>query len=280
MRKSLHTLPFQKFLSCLLFLILTLAPLSATSQQTDLRPLVTAGQCVSQDVQLISAELSGGACTTCTPGDVLMVDLLITVLHNTNSLRPALAVMGDLTTTDMYGNVTMSTFAECSGPIIKKGDTPNGDGVQTVNFGQFQYTCGSSLELGNILLAWTSAGAGNECPIPGPSSPHPKCGQPAGTLIINPPLQAMATAACNTGNQIDVDLTVMGGTGPFTYMWSPGGATTEDLTNALPNTMYTVTVTDTADRDGDGFPDNCMTTANITTPPALSASLAGDNLSC
>ncbi len=40
-----------------------------------------------------------------------------------------------------------------------------------------------------------------------------------------------------------IDITVEGGAAPYTYLWSPGGETTEDLNNLAPGT-YTVTVTD------------------------------------
>ncbi|SHJ27546.1 Calx-beta domain-containing protein, partial [Arenibacter nanhaiticus] len=220
------------------------------AQQADLRSHVTEGQdCTSNDVQLISAQLSSEECTTCSPGDILVVDLLITVRHNTNSVRPSLAVFGDLTTTLPDGSSTTSVFTECGGPIIPKDKVLNGipvdkggNGIQTIKYGQVSYICGSKLEVDNILVAWTVPPDGG-CPI-ADASPHPKCGFQEGSLIIIPPLHAIAEAFCTPENYIDLE--AIGGSAPYTYDWKgPNGftSTDEDLFGVLPGN-YDVTVTD------------------------------------
>jgi gliding motility-associated-like protein len=61
--------------------------------------------------------------------------------------------------------------------------------------------------------------------------------------LFNPPAiiitDTMTISATNTGN---IDITVSGGTVPYTYLWS-NGATTQDISN-LGNAIYIVTVTD------------------------------------
>ncbi|NNG27158.1 MAG: hypothetical protein HKM87_06500, partial [Ignavibacteriaceae bacterium] len=154
-----------------------------------------------------------------------------------------------LTTTLPDGSSTTTNFIECSGPIIPKGKihnnfpvTSGGNGIQTINYGQVSYVCGSQLEVNNILVAWTVP-SDSECPIVD-ANPHPKCGFQEGSLIIIPPLQATAEAFCTPENLIDLD--AVGGLAPYSYEWEgPNGftSTDEDLFEVAPG-IYDVTITD------------------------------------
>ncbi|WP_283639602.1 glycine-rich protein [Mesonia mobilis] len=77
--------------------------------------------------------------------------------------------------------------------------------------------------------------------------------------------------SCNGGNNGTIDLTVVGGTPPYTFAWS-NTATTEDLSGLEANT-YNVTVTDA---------NGCTTTESIevTEPTLLIASAIATNVSC
>lgn len=68
-----------------------------------------------------------------------------------------------------------------------------------------------------------------------------------------------------------VNLSVTGGTQPYTYLWD-NGATTEDLNGLTANT-YSVTITDA---------NGCLTTASAAAnePAALAASITPTNVSC
>ncbi|MFH1321411.1 MAG: T9SS type A sorting domain-containing protein, partial [Bacteroidota bacterium] len=77
--------------------------------------------------------------------------------------------------------------------------------------------------------------------------------------------------ACNGGNNGSANLTVSGGTLPYTYLWS-NSATSEDIINLTPLT-YTVLVT-----DANGCTDN--DTIIITQPNALFIIISGTDLTC
>lgn len=68
------------------------------------------------------------------------------------------------------------------------------------------------------------------------------------------------------------DLTVSGGTPPYTYLWVPGAITSEDITNLCAG-IYSVTVTDA---------NGCTVNDNVTInePTVLTLSMSGSNVTC
>ena len=94
--------------------------------------------------------------------------------------------------------------------------------------------------------------------------------QPAGPLTIN---SNVTNVTCFGDNDGQIDVTMSGGTAPFTYFWLTNGSTTEDLTNLSPG-AYTLAVTDN---------NNCVTSAtiNVNQPSApISASIVQNPISC
>lgn len=77
--------------------------------------------------------------------------------------------------------------------------------------------------------------------------------------------------SCNGGSNGMADLVVSGGATPYTYSWNTG-STSQDL-NGIPAGNYSVSVTDA---------NSCQATASITItqPTAISATVAGTNVSC
>ncbi|MFH1321907.1 MAG: PKD domain-containing protein [Bacteroidota bacterium] len=104
------------------------------------------------------------------------------------------------------------------------------------------------------------------------------CMSVASTTITEPPaLNAAITSSndanCNGSCDGDATVSASGGTGVYTYSWSPGGGTNVTGTGLCAGTLYTVTVTDA---------NGCNTTASVTIgePAMLTASVTTTDVSC
>jgi len=102
------------------------------------------------------------------------------------------------------------------------------------------------------------------------------CSEDTSVTITQPPSLTTTVkdtnVSCNGASDGSVDLTVTGGTSPFTYLWSDS-STTQDLSNLSPGN-YTVTITDST---------GCVVhaSANISEPASLTISLASkSDVSC
>ncbi|MBM3164950.1 MAG: gliding motility-associated C-terminal domain-containing protein, partial [Bacteroidetes bacterium] len=93
--------------------------------------------------------------------------------------------------------------------------------------------------------------------------------QPAAPLLLQ---ETHVNVLCFGNNSASINLTVSGGTAPYSYQWS-NGATTQDINNLIAGT-YNVTVT-----DANGC--NAVISVNITQPALpLSVSYTVNNISC
>lgn len=91
--------------------------------------------------------------------------------------------------------------------------------------------------------------------------------EPAFALAVT--VDSTTDVTCNGLSNGAVYTTATGGTAPYTYAWSPGGAATDDITGVAANT-YTLSVTDA---------HGCNTTVTATiTEPAAALSLVLDSV--
>ncbi|MBK6281845.1 MAG: SprB repeat-containing protein [Draconibacterium sp.] len=97
------------------------------------------------------------------------------------------------------------------------------------------------------------------------------CSPKFGTISVSQPVVLAATAvatpaACNGSSTGSINLTVTGGTAPYSFAWNNGAGTTEDPVNLAAGT-YSVTVTDF---------NGCTATASatITQPNLLTATVS------
>lgn len=96
-------------------------------------------------------------------------------------------------------------------------------------------------------------------------------------LVIDPPLSLTlnvtgTNSTCNNADDGTASVTVSGGVAPYTYSWSPGGATTPTIIGLAPG-IYTVTVTDNIGTIDTG-------SYTVTEPAALDFSFTSTNPSC
>jgi hypothetical protein len=82
----------------------------------------------------------------------------------------------------------------------------------------------------------------------------------------------VTNVSCSGGSNGTINLTPSGGVGPYTFLWSPGGQTTEDRTGLAAGT-YTVTITDATGATG-------TVSATVTQPQAISAGTSQTNIAC
>jgi gliding motility-associated-like protein len=137
---------------------------------------------------------------------------------------------------------------------------------------------------GTITYAWTGGGGtaatsnsviagnytitatdGNGCVI---TSPAVIGLTPGGTAAITASTNVTCNGLCN--GSITAGMT--GGSGPFTYSWTPGGQTTNPIINLCPGT-YSCTITDFY-----GCKSN--TSGTITQPPVLTSIMNSNNVKC
>ena len=251
-------------------------------------------QCVSQDLLVVGATLVIGQCFTCEAGETVNLPLELSINNKTGSFRPTFAFFGTLEVTEADGTVTSSPISGCNDV---EGLPPME--ITEVTFLTIPYTCGTTLKLTNVFLAWTDASKpednkGNYDPTHPNSCPKlttkldskgvlditPKCGTDD-EIIINTPINVTIDepiVICE-GQSVTLTANATGGDGAYSYLWSTGETTPSIEVSPVETTDYTVTVSapsifDPNVRCSDSF------TATVTVNPANDAGDDGELTVC
>ncbi|MFD2890719.1 hypothetical protein ACFS5J_01670, partial [Flavobacterium chuncheonense] len=166
----------------------------------------------------------------------------------------AIVVTAPLAVQFEYSGCTVGTSSTINFESTTNGGTPpytyawslgtNGPTVSTVENPTYVFNTGSPTSVTLTVTDSNNLSNTYTLPINFPTE-----------LIISPVVQGLT---CTPGSTASIDLTISGGTPPYTYLWNTG-ATTEDLSNLGIGT-YSVVVTDSA-----GCTKNYSTTISAVT---------------
>ncbi len=153
---------------------------------------------------------------------------------------PAIGVTGTVTNPNPIGTSTGAVDITVTGgtpPFTFQWSTPPGSTTEDI----------SNVPAGSYSVTVTDSKGCTFIPDP---------------YIVGAELAAAVTnVACPGGSNGAINLSVGFGTGPYTFLWAPGGATTEDISNLMAG-QYCVTVTDS----GNATSTACF---NVTQPEPL-----------
>ena len=283
-----------KFISLVLFNVLFFSSSVIWAQDTvgDIFNLPDSDRCVSNDLRVVEATLDFDLCgPVCEEGEIIEYPLTLAIFNNTGSLRTSFAFFARLEQYNPDGSLEHTYFISgCKGPVPPNTTTEltfdesleildeNGEPTE---FDGVPYLCGGSLKLINLYEAWTDASDNDnrQCPLEA-SKIAPKC-DVLPSIEIQTPISAFVEnttdVSCFGGNDGSIDITVSGGTPPYTYEWSKVGggfsASTQDVMNLTAGT-YEVTITDF---------EGCSVTLDgivIDEPEILDADITPINVSC
>lgn len=164
-----------------------------------------------------------------------------------------------LTTTQV--DVTCNGFNNGSATVNVTGGTP-AYSYDWVGTGQTNATA-ANIFAGNYTIIVTDA---NTCI----NSIAIVITEPTDSITLT--IDNVTDVLCNGTSTGAVSVSTFGGTPTYTYLWTNGGGTNEDLSTASAG-VYTLTVT-----DANGCPNSI--TATIAEPTAIPITLAGTNTSC
>ncbi|MGI6374893.1 MAG: DUF7507 domain-containing protein [Anaerolineae bacterium] len=203
--------------------------------------------CTANDVEGSNLRLSKSQSAdipldACTPGEPTTAWIWVTLTNTQNASRYRVTVVGDLYVDGVYH----SSIEHCALDSIGNKET-----VDTA-LTSFQWTCGSRVELRNLLVVWT-AGTATVCPHSTDCRDYQpsKCYMQA-VAPIAAPLVADFTFddVCLSDGTVDFVDETTGGEMPYTYAWDFGDGGTSTSQNpshtyaAAGDYQVTLTVTD------------------------------------
>ncbi|MBI3510017.1 MAG: gliding motility-associated C-terminal domain-containing protein [Bacteroidetes bacterium] len=177
------------------------------------------------------------------------------------------------TTTQLFTITQPTLLTSTNSTTLATCGNSNGSATVTASGGTGPYTYSWSPAGGNAATANNIPAGTYTCTITDASG----CTQTSIATVNNSggpvaTMSAPTNVSCFGGNNGSANVTVAGGTVPFTYSWSPIGGTSATGAN-LTAGNYTVTVTDA---------NGCITTSSavITQPTALTITGTSSNVDC
>ena len=175
--------------------------------------------CTSKDLELVGATLPAPANDPCQCSGTRT--LVLTIANKTGSTRTSFALWGTLVRYNSAGTeISREPIVACAGPIPKTSTTP------LASDKDITISCGESLDIVDLYLAWTSASPNETCAVlkANPSTINPKCGTlPLIHVGIGVEAALVTTnATCSAGGSIKV--TPSGGVGPYSVALDGGTA--------------------------------------------------------
>ena len=247
---SFRSLSSKTLKSILMLVVLMISIFEAVAQSPPLPPQT---DCVSQDLLVVQARLDAPTCVDCDEGTQQSFPLILSINNKTGSFRPTFAFFGTLEVRDAEGNlISTETISGCNDTDGLPANT-----ITELPYPPINYTCGTSLKITNLYMAWTDASkvtdqsSKNSCTnittnttSKGVLDIAPKCGT-LGELNVETPLSGGVRnldSSCYQLNDAEIEALPIGGKAPYTYLWS-NGDTTNKITGLSPG-IYTCIITD------------------------------------
>ncbi|WP_298247988.1 hypothetical protein [uncultured Christiangramia sp.] len=247
---SFRSLSIKTLKSILMLVVLMISIFEAVAQSPPLPPQT---DCVSQDLLVVQARLDAPTCVDCDEGTQQSFPLILSINNKTGSFRPTFAFFGTLEVRDAEGNlISTETISGCNDTDGLPANT-----ITELPYPPINYTCGTSLKITNLYMAWTDASkvtdqsSKNSCTnittnitSKGVLDIAPKCGT-LGELNVETPLSGGVRnldSSCYQLNDAEIEALPIGGKAPYTYLWS-NGDTTNKITGLSPG-IYTCIITD------------------------------------